>query len=177
MRRHWIGTERGPCSPTCAGRALSPDTFQMLSCPAGRPSVGCRVHNEDDPVADGSENAGVSHKENPPTLISKPHAPVDILAVQEIAFIEAADILQSLASHQHTGPGNGLNLNGLIGQGLAVHIEIRKQPGVTSCQRLQIKDPYQRSPRRRHCPPSASLLGTVRVEEQAADHTSPWTLS
>ncbi len=58
----------------------------------------------------------IGKKHHLPALLPEALAPVQILAVEEVALIEQADIIQCLTADEHAGARNGVHLYGAVGQ-------------------------------------------------------------
>jgi hypothetical protein len=52
---------------------------------------------------------GIGYEKDVPVFPPKAHAPVQILAVEEITFVPGTDILHGLAFDQHAGAGDGFD--------------------------------------------------------------------
>ncbi|MNR45474.1 hypothetical protein D3C85_1643240 [compost metagenome] len=73
------------------------------------------------------DHSGVGNEQDAPAFAPKANTPVQVLAVHEIGLVEQADLLHRGTSQQHACAGNGLDLNGMIGQWRLMQVEVGKE--------------------------------------------------
>ena len=112
---------------------------------------------------------GTGHKHDLAADGAKPHAPVDILEMQEIRCVEIADPVDRLARHQHAGARNRRYGGGAIGQRFGGEVEC-PEPRMARHQPMQAEGDAENLPRVGYVAPAAALLAAVRVHDQRADH-------
>jgi len=68
----------------------------------------------------------IGHEQDRPPLLVKSHAPIKVLAMEEILFIEKTDRGHRCAAHHHAGAGNCLNVDRRRRQRLLMQQEVGK---------------------------------------------------
>jgi len=94
-----------------------------------------------------------------PAAQAETQAPVEILAVHEVALVEQADLLQGSAPNQHEGTRDGLD---------RLRCGRQRLPG--QAERGAAEEVLQCAPRRRRQAPAAVLLAAIWIADQAAGH-------
>lgn len=115
--------------------------------------------------APGVKDPGLGYEADFPAFLAKAHAQVQVLAVQEVAFVPAADAVQGFALDQHAGAGNGFYLRRTAGQGLAVQKKVGKQSRREPGQARQVKGAYYCPPWGGEDPTSTGLFAAVEVAQ------------
>src|SRR3954468_12375901 len=68
------------------------------------------------------------HEQRLPAFLLEAHAPVQVFAMQEVAFIPQADLFERLALDQHARARDRLDADRLLGQRLVRQEKIREEP-------------------------------------------------
>lgn len=147
--------------------------MKELSIEADHPLVFMPLH-ENRPVL-AADTKGMKHtsrrnKHYFQALLAKPHAPVQILAMQKISVIPQSNIVNGFTFNHHAGTGNRFYGFGACRQGKMTQIKVVKKLWPTVVKTTQAKSADKGSPGSRHRPPSTPLLCSIGIEEQTTHH-------
>ena len=101
---------------------------------------------------------------------SGPHAEVEIFAMQEVALVHEADVVNGSAFDEHAGTRDGLDGDGLRREWLKVQMEIVEEVWPLARQPREAEGSHERPPWRGDGATAAPLLDTIGIREEAACH-------
>ncbi len=131
------------------------------------------------PAADALvvQHGRVWDEDDAPAPLAKPHADIEIFAVQEVALVEQPDVVHGLPLHEDACAGNRLHGNRLRRLRLPMQVEIVEQPwesagrpGEPTGESRKAEPADERPPRRGHGPSPAALLGAIRAGDVSTCH-------
>ena len=117
----------------------------------------------------GVDDLRVGGEQDVPAALPETHAPVQILAMQEIALIHGTHIFQSRPPHEHEGARYGLDRDWVRRQRQAAH-DKALEPRIVLERTRQARGADEGPPGCRNGAPAAGLLGPVQIAHQTTSH-------